>query len=77
LLQGINTLSKIHIYSKIAKKNKKKSCTWKKKKVFVIKNYKKHCSKIHLYKKIIFGQKEMKSFSKITPLAHLTSFAPS
>jgi hypothetical protein len=40
-------------------------------------NYKilqKHCSKTHLYKKIIFGQKDMQSFSKVLLLAHLILF---
>jgi hypothetical protein len=37
---------------------------------------KKKCSKIHLYGKVIFGQKDIKSFLKIMPLVHLISFAP-
>jgi hypothetical protein len=37
---------------------------------------KKNCSKIHLYEKVIFGHKDMKSFSKATPLAHLILFTP-
>jgi len=37
------------------------------------KNLQNNCSKIHLYKKVIFGQKDMQSFFNIT---HLISFAP-
>jgi len=40
------------------------------------KNLQKKGSKIHLYKKVIFRQKNMQSFFKVTPLAHFISFAP-
>jgi hypothetical protein len=42
---------------------------------FIITICKKHCSNIHLYEKVIFGQKEMQSFVKATHLPHCISFA--
>jgi hypothetical protein len=43
---------------------------------FFIKICKKHYSKIHLYEKVFFGQKDMQSFSKVMPLAHFISLRP-
>jgi hypothetical protein len=39
-------------------------------------NLQKNCSKIHLYKKVFFGQKNMQSFFKVMSLVRLISFAP-
>jgi hypothetical protein len=55
-LQGIATISKEFIYSKII--NKKSCHVLGKLNAFIITNCKKNCSKIHLYEKLICGQKD-------------------
>ncbi len=52
--QGINTLSNF-----IFIQNKIKCHVLGQLKSFITKNCKRNCSKIHLYEKIIFGQKDM------------------
>jgi len=69
-LQGIKTFSKIHFYSKIINK-KSMSCIWT-----IITIGKKNCSNIHLYEKVIFGQKDMLSFLKVTLLVYFILFIP-
>jgi hypothetical protein len=55
-LQGIGTFSKIHIHSKI---HLKKNHLPRQLYAFIITICKNNCSKIHLYEKIIFGQKDL------------------
>jgi predicted component of viral defense system (DUF524 family) len=50
-LQGINTLSKNHIYPKFI--NKKMSCTWTIVSIYY-NNLQENCSKIHLHMKKLF-----------------------
>jgi hypothetical protein len=59
--QGIETLSKIHIYSKMMKK-KNMLCTW----ITISIYYKlqKNCSKIHSYEKVLLGKKICNLFLK-------------
>jgi hypothetical protein len=42
----------------------------------IITNCKKNCSKIHLYEKVIFGQKDIESFFKVIVLVYCISFTP-
>jgi hypothetical protein len=49
-------------------------CTWTIISIYY-KICKKNCSKIHLYEKVIFVQKEMQSYYKVTSLADSISFA--
>jgi hypothetical protein len=41
---------------------------------FIITIFFKKCSNIHLYQKVIFGQKDMESFSKVMLLAQCIYF---
>jgi hypothetical protein len=67
------TLSKIHIYEKMMKK--KKWCTWTIISIYYNKLQKTN-SKIHSYEKVLFGKKDIWSFSKIIMLACCISFVP-
>jgi hypothetical protein len=51
------------------------SCIWTIISIYY-KNSKNNCLKIHLYEKIIFGQKDMWSSSKVMSLVHFILFAP-
>jgi len=73
-LQGINTLSKIHIYPKFI--NKKMSYTWTIINIYYNNLPKKLFKNSFTYERVVFGQKVMKSFLKVKSLARLISFAP-
>jgi hypothetical protein len=70
-LQGIKTLSKIHIYLKMIKKNM--SCTRTTINIYYKKLYNKICSKIHLMKKQ-FGKRTCSPFLICTQLFKLTQY---
>jgi len=71
-LQGINFREFI-LFKNYKQKNM--SRTWTIISIYY-KNLQKKISKIQLNKKFILGQKDTQSFFKVTPLAHLISFAP-
>jgi hypothetical protein len=72
-LQGIKTLLKIHIYSKMI--NKKMSCIETTMSIYHNK-LQKNCSKIHAYERTFFWEKDMQSSFKAIILSHCILFAP-
>jgi hypothetical protein len=64
-LQGINTFKISYLFKTYKLKNV--SCTWTIISIYY-NNLQKNCSNIHLYQKVIFGWKNMKSFFEVTLL---------